>query len=80
MANTPENQIVNIQTVDVAIPETDLPGFPKKKALCSLCGERIMDGREVTVNQRVLCRGCANGKYYVEFPTLAVAAKEGNKP
>jgi formylmethanofuran dehydrogenase subunit E len=66
MAQASEDEVVNIQPVMVAIPETDLPGFPKKKANCSVCGERIMDGREVLVNQKVLCRACANGKYYTE--------------
>jgi formylmethanofuran dehydrogenase subunit E len=28
-----------------------------------------MDGREVLVNQKVLCRACANGKYYTEPKT-----------
>jgi formylmethanofuran dehydrogenase subunit E len=66
MEKTPESQIVNIQKVEVNIPETDLPGFPKKRANCSVCGERIMDGREVCLKEQVLCRACANGKYYTE--------------
>jgi formylmethanofuran dehydrogenase subunit E len=66
MERTPESQIVNIQKVEVTIPETDLPGFPKKRANCSVCGERIMDGREVYLEEQVLCRACANGKYYTE--------------
>lgn len=66
MAKTPESQIVNIQRVEVKIPETDLPGLAKKWECCSLCGERIMDGREVHRDNKTLCRACANGKYYVE--------------
>jgi len=66
MARLPESQIVNIQEVEVSIPETDLPGLPKKREYCSVCGERVMDGREVNVNGKMLCRACTNGKYYVE--------------
>lgn len=66
MANTPESQIINVQKVEVNIPETDLPGLPKKRENCSVCGERIMDGREVCHDNRILCRACAKGKYYVE--------------
>ncbi len=67
MAVTPETQIVNIQKVEVKIPETDLPGLPKKRENCSKCGERIMDGREVYRENKILCRACANGKYYIEL-------------
>lgn len=67
MAKTPESQIVNIQPVEVKIPEIDLPGLPKKREACSQCSERIMDGREVNRDNKILCRACANGKYYIEL-------------
>lgn len=67
MAKTPENEIVNIQKVTVNIPEMDLPGLPKKRETCSKCGERVMDGREVIIGNKVLCKACANGKYYTEI-------------
>jgi formylmethanofuran dehydrogenase subunit E len=60
----PENQVVNLQDVQVNIAEMDLPGLPKKRVNCSVCGERIMDGRDITVDGKVYCRGCLNGKYY----------------
>lgn len=64
MAKLPDSEVVNIQKVTVKISEFDLPGFPKKREYCSVCGERIMDGREVVHNDKLLCRACANGKYY----------------
>jgi formylmethanofuran dehydrogenase subunit E len=64
VASLQEDAVVNLQEVKVAIPEIDLPGFPQQKAVCSACGERIMDGREVNKNGAVYCRACANGKYY----------------
>ncbi len=64
MAKLPESEVVSIQKVKVPISDFDLPGFPKKREQCSVCGERIMDGREVTVKGNLLCRACANGKYY----------------
>lgn len=67
MAKLPEDQVVNIQEVKVNIPEVDLPGFPKEREKCCICGERIMDGRQVSRDGKVLCRACANGKYYVEL-------------
>ena len=64
--NMPDEELVILQEVEVNIPETDLPGNPMRRAYCSSCGERVMDGREVNRGPQVLCRGCANGKYYVE--------------
>jgi iron complex transport system ATP-binding protein len=59
-----DEELVILQEVTVDLPETDLPGQPKKKAYCSRCGERIMDGREVSKENKSFCRSCANGGYY----------------
>ncbi|XHH09067.1 MAG: FmdE family protein [Candidatus Bathyarchaeia archaeon] len=71
MAALPDSEVVKLQEVKMSIAEVDLPGLPKKRESCSVCGERIMDGRAVIINQKTLCRACANGKYYSEI------AKEG---
>ena len=34
------------------------------RATCELCGEEIINEREVQVNDRTLCRPCAQGAYY----------------
>jgi formylmethanofuran dehydrogenase subunit E len=67
MAQLPENEGVYIQEVMVDIAETDLPGLSKKRENCSVCGERIMDGRDVSRGGKLLCRACANGKYDIEL-------------
>lgn len=67
MAKLSESEVVNIQEVKVNIKEIDLPGIPKKRSYCSVCNEQITDGREVIADKRVLCRACANDKYYVEI-------------
>jgi iron complex transport system ATP-binding protein len=66
IAGTPDNEMVILQEVRINIPPTDLPGPPLRKAFCAICGERIMDGREVDRDGQALCRACANGKYYCE--------------
>lgn len=60
----PVEDLLNIEDVAVEIPELDLPGFPRQKALCSLCGERVLDGRERTLDGRKVCRSCVEGAYY----------------
>jgi len=64
IAGIPDNKLVTLQEVNVNIPETDLPGPPKKKATCAVCGERIMDGRTIMNGEKTLCRACAHGGYY----------------
>jgi iron complex transport system ATP-binding protein len=60
----PDDEVVILQEVQVTIPEADLPGPPRNKTACSLCGERIMDGREVYRNGNAVCRSCAGDSYY----------------
>jgi formylmethanofuran dehydrogenase subunit E len=66
ISRIPDSELVTLQEVTVKIPEADLPGSPKSKAVCSSCGERIVDGREVSKGGKVLCRACGCGKYYAE--------------
>jgi formylmethanofuran dehydrogenase subunit E len=67
LAHIPDNKLVALQEVVVIIPETDLPGSPVRKAVCVMCEERIMDGREVKKDGKILCRACATGRYYSEY-------------
>lgn len=66
IAQIPDSELVELQEVKIDIPITDLPGGPQKRAYCMVCGERIMDGREVNRDGKVFCRGCAGGNYYSE--------------
>jgi formylmethanofuran dehydrogenase subunit E len=64
IAAIPDKELVTLQDVEVTIPENDLPGSPRKTAVCHTCGERVVDGRDVKRNGVTLCRGCASGTYY----------------
>jgi formylmethanofuran dehydrogenase subunit E len=66
LARIPDSELVTLREVTVNIPETDLPGPPKDRAICASCGERIVDGREINKGNKTLCRACANGPYYQE--------------
>ena len=63
----PEEELVTLQEVEVTIPENDLPGSPRKTAVCNTCGERIVDNRDIERDGFTLCKGCANGTYYTEI-------------
>jgi len=64
----PDSELLNVREVSVIVPELDLPGRPHRKETCSVCGERIFDGREIIMNGNVMCRSCAKGSYYATLP------------
>ncbi len=67
ISRTPDSDLVTLREVAMHIPDTDLPGPPKSRVVCAVCGEGVMDGREVVTDSRMLCRGCAEGTYYEEI-------------
>ena len=60
----PEDELFLIQVVTVELPAEDMPGRPLRRVQCQGCGDWVQDCREVAEGDRVLCRGCAHGKYY----------------
>ena len=52
------------QRVRLEVPPEDLPGFKGPRVVCAECGEGINFKREVVVEGRTLCRGCAGERYY----------------
>ncbi|MCC6381896.1 MAG: molybdopterin-guanine dinucleotide biosynthesis protein MobB [Dehalococcoidia bacterium] len=49
-------------TVSPTAPEPsqfDLPGPPRRRVLCGLCGEEVSDGREIVTEAGTRCRPCA---------------------
>ena len=64
LSKTPEEELLVIEEVKVDIKENDIPGFPKFKAFCEECGDRVLDRREVIIDGQTLCKACAEGPYY----------------
>jgi formylmethanofuran dehydrogenase subunit E len=60
----PDDDLFSVQDVHVSIPEEDLPGKPLSRVVCHNCGDWVQDRREIMQDGRILCRGCARGKYY----------------
>ena len=58
------DEILSCRRVRVEFAEEELPGRPKRVVLCESCGEKVMDGKDVEEEGRVLCRCCARGGYY----------------
>jgi formylmethanofuran dehydrogenase subunit E len=64
LGEIPEPEILKIEHVRITIPEEDIPGFPRNKDKCSVCGEQIMDNRQIVVEGKVMCRNCGTESYY----------------
>ena len=63
-AEMPDEDLFHIVQVSVDLKPEDLPGRPLQVVVCSACGERIMDKREVYRNGSILCKPCADGRRY----------------
>lgn len=64
LSEVPEGELLRIQGVRVDIPPGDMPGLPKHRENCAICGEKVLDDKEIAVDGRPLCRNCAQGSYY----------------
>src|SRR2546423_12831574 len=60
-----EEKLFKVEPVRVNPREQDMPGRPRTRVNCEMCGEGINDGREVYDGLgRTVCRPCAFGAYY----------------
>lgn len=64
LGQCPETDILNVEHVAIDVPDNDIPGFPLGKAICSSCGEQVMDNRHVMVDGKPFCKNCAGTSYY----------------
>ena len=64
VSETPDEEMLLLEKVEVNIPENDLPGSAKERAVCTKCGERVMDGRAVFKDEKPYCKACLYGAYY----------------
>jgi formylmethanofuran dehydrogenase subunit E len=60
----PEKELFHVQWVRVDVGPQELPGYKAGRIVCAECGEGINFGREVTVEERTLCKACAGERYY----------------
>jgi formylmethanofuran dehydrogenase subunit E len=59
-----DEELFDVEEVKVTLKPEDLPGKPVRSVVCSACGERIMDAREVIKYGKSLCKPCAENKRY----------------
>jgi formylmethanofuran dehydrogenase subunit E len=61
----PDEAMMVAQVVQLQQPLTTIISHPEARAICEVCGEEIMNEREVVgENGRVLCQSCTGNSYY----------------
>jgi formylmethanofuran dehydrogenase subunit E len=60
----PDEEMLMIQEVVLNIPIEKIVSKPSVRVNCDVCGEEIMNKREVSRNGLTLCLPCAHGGYY----------------
>jgi formylmethanofuran dehydrogenase subunit E len=60
----PAEDLFCVQPIHLNRSLTAILSRPGKKARCEVCGEEIINGRELLNDGATLCRSCAGEKYY----------------
>jgi len=60
----PLPELFVVQRVKLDMPLSEIINRPGRKAICEICEEEIINGREVVNNGVVLCIACAGESYY----------------
>lgn len=54
----PDDELLLIEELEGVVAE--IPGLPQKITICSVCGEHVMDGKELKIDDKDVCRSCAD--------------------
>lgn len=60
----PDDEMFSVSAVELTTPVQTLISRPGVRVNCDLCGEEIINQREVHRDQLTLCRACAGGGYF----------------
>lgn len=59
-----EEELFSFIEVEVPLLPEDMPGKPLRRCRCVLCGEDVLDGREIEYEGVTLCKPCFEKKRY----------------
>ena len=62
--NTPNEELFYVQRVEIKLDENELPGKPKETVFCSICNEKVMDGKHKLIGGKAVCKSCSEESYY----------------
>ncbi|HTX61314.1 MAG TPA: DUF4428 domain-containing protein, partial [Methanobacterium sp.] len=52
----PDKEFLIIEELDKE--QIEIPGLPKEITICSICGEHVMDKKEVKIDDETVCQSC----------------------
>jgi formylmethanofuran dehydrogenase subunit E len=76
----PGEELFSVQDVALRTPIEQIISRPGRKAICEVCGEEIMNEREMVRNGIVLCQACAGQAYYQLVADTALLTNVGFSP
>lgn len=66
----PPERLFNVSRVKLSTPIGKIISRVGKKAICEVCGEEIINGREVVHEAMILCQACVGNPYYTVLEPL----------
>ena len=60
----PDEELLVARTVKLSVNLQTVISHPGKRVTCQMCKEEIINEREVILQNKTLCRSCADGAYY----------------
>ncbi len=78
----PDEELFSEQWVHVPMHSRELPGYKSPRISCTQCGEGINYDRQVEINGRILCQGCAkpDARYYQKLPAIRPKSQRIEQP
>ena len=70
----PDEEMFTVNRVHLMVSVEALVSRPGIRVNCGICGEEIMNEREIIHGQTVLCRSCAGESYYQASLPISVAS------
>lgn len=60
----PDERLLHWHWVELTVPVTQIVGQAGRRVCCEICGEEIINQREVIRQGSILCRSCADLSYF----------------
>ncbi|MBI3361936.1 MAG: formylmethanofuran dehydrogenase [Chloroflexi bacterium] len=74
----PDEELFRVRRVALTVSIDQILSRPGAKAICGICGEEIVNEREIMHDGTTLCRACAGQSYYrpaLDIPVPATPAR-----
>lgn len=76
----PDEELLRVQPVRLALSIEQILSRPGLTTVCEMCGEEIMNEREIVHEGTTLCRACAGQAYYLVQADLQTPQQLPNTP